>query len=79
MQDKDAVLRLRKGKQMMAFPGPGGYKIEWSPGTKLLPLVPAPSGHLVIPCDNFEEVGKNSKEDAVTFMTDHSVGDTTWQ
>ena len=29
MQDKDAVILLRKGKEMLLFPGPGGYKIEW--------------------------------------------------
>ncbi len=50
MQEKDSVLILRRGRELMAFPGPGGYKIEWSPGTKLLPMVKAPSGHLVIPC-----------------------------
>ena len=53
MQDKDAVLILRDGKEMLVFPGPGGYKIEWSPGTKRLPMISAPSGHLVVPCDKF--------------------------
>ena len=28
MEDKDAVIILRKGNQMLAFPGPGVYKIE---------------------------------------------------
>ena len=28
MEDKDAVIILRKGKQRMASPGPGGYNIE---------------------------------------------------
>ena len=47
MQEKDSVLILRKGKEMIAFPGPGGYKIEWSLGTKLLPMTRPkwPSGH----------------------------------
>ena len=73
MQEKDSVLILRKGKELIAFPGPGGYKIEWSPGTKLLPMVPAPSGHLVIPCDRFAELpkGKNNTEQ-ISFWTDHS-------
>ena len=43
MQEKDSVIILRKGQEILAFPGPGGYKIEWSPGTKLLPMVNAPS------------------------------------
>lgn len=33
MQQKDTVLILREGQEVMALPGPGGYKIEWSPGT----------------------------------------------
>ena len=56
MQEKDAVLILRQGKEMVALPGPGGYKIEWSPGTRILPMTAAPSGHLVIPCDRFSEI-----------------------
>ena len=77
MQDKDAVILLRKGKEMIVFPGPGGYKIEWSPGSLLLPMVPSPSGHLVIPCDKYAEVDKNKQNDqAVTFWTDHAVAGT---
>ncbi len=72
MQEKDSVIILRKGKEIMAFPGPGGYKIEWSPGTKLLPMVHAPSGHLVIPCDRFKELPKGSAgSEQFAFWTDH--------
>jgi hypothetical protein len=72
MREKDSVLILRQGKEMIAFPGPGGYKIDWSPGTKLLPMIPSPSGHLVIPCDRFGELpkGKESTEQ-LSFCTDH--------
>ena len=71
MQDKDAVLILRKGKEMMVFPGPGGYKIECSPGTERLPMIPAPSGHLVIPCDKFDAArGQGSQ---ISFCTDHII------
>jgi len=75
MQDKDAVILLRKGKEMIVFPGPGGYKIEWSPGSQLLPMVSAPSGHLVIPCDRYAEVDRNktNADQAITFWTDHAV------
>ena len=83
MQEKDAVLLLRKGKEILALPGPGGYKIEWSPGTKLLPMQAAPSGHLVIPCRHKEEVhaliakkkkAKNAKmqKSQFSFVTDHT-------
>ena len=80
MQEKDAVIILRTGKEMNVFPGPGGYKIEWSPGTKRLPMIPAPSGHLVIPCDKFEEVDKHTqKTDQLTFCTDRTTYTTNYQ
>jgi hypothetical protein len=72
MKDKDAVIMLRKGKETMAFPGPGGYKIEWSPGTKLLPMTPAPSGHLVVPCGQFDALPKEKeKTPEISFWTDN--------
>ena len=70
MTEKDAVLILRNGKRCMAFPGKGGYKIEWSPGTRLLPLETSPSGHLVIPCDAFQGATEDVSQ---TFITDHTV------
>ncbi len=73
MQEKDAVLILRKGKEMIAFPGPGGYKITWSPGTELLPMIAAPSGHLVIPCDDFKDLApRTTTEREIVFVTNHS-------
>ena len=74
MTEKDAVLILRNGKRCMAFPGKGGYRIEWSAGTKLLPLETSPSGHLVIPCDAFQNA---IVESAQTFVTDHMVVEAT--
>ena len=57
MQDKNAVLLLgEQGKSTMALPGPGGYTINWSPGTKLLTMEPAESGHLMVSTDNFTEI-----------------------
>lgn len=73
MQEKDSVIILRQGKEMIVFPGPGGYRIEWSPGTKRLPMIAAPSGHLVIPCDKFAEVDKHTT-DPMTLWTDHTRG-----
>ncbi len=72
MQEKDAVIILRKGKEVIAFPGKGGYRIHWSAGTKLLPMVPAPSGHLVVPCDEFSKIN-GGKTDAAVFTTDHTT------
>ena len=73
MQDKNSVIFLSKGKEMIAFPGPGGYKVEWSPGTKLLPMTTAPSGHLVIPCDHFDKIpAQSSTAEQFSFVTDHT-------
>ena len=77
MQEKDAVICLRKGKELVAFPGPGGYEIKWSPGTKRLPMAPAPSGHMVIPCDNFDKVKDDRCNDQISFITDHTNSVTT--
>ena len=72
MRAKDSVLVLREGKEFLAFPGPGGYKIDWSPGTKLLPLTYSPSGHMVITCDHFDDLPTTTTEDQqLSFWTDH--------
>ena len=73
MQENDAVIILRKGKEALVMPGPGGYKIEWSQGTKQLPLVPAPSGHLVIPCDSYDEIKTNTTTTDIPLVTDHTT------
>ena len=58
----------------MAIPGPGGYEIEWSPGTKLLPMVQAPSGHLVVPSDEYAKAATHYKStDDITFITDNRL------
>ena len=58
MRAKDAVLEMAGGKECLTFPGPGGYTIEWSPGTVHLPLEVAPSGHYVIPCDGYANLSQ---------------------
>jgi len=52
----NGVLETKPGSERLTFPGPGGYKIEWGPGSEHFDLETAPSGHLVIPCDSFAEV-----------------------
>ena len=74
MQEKDAVILLRKGKDMIVFPGAGGYKIEWSPGTEVLPMTPAPSGHLLIQCDHYSKISSRTVgEEGLSFIADHSL------
>ena len=72
MKEKDGVIILRDGKEQFVFLGKGGYKIEWSPRTKIVPLDVAPSGHLVIICDKFEELQKTPPDRKTTFVTDHT-------
>ena len=72
MEAKDAVLILRRGKPTLALPGPEGYQIEWSPGTKFIPLSAAPSGHLVIPSDLYHNARSTRTEDQLAFITDHT-------
>ncbi|CAE8605145.1 unnamed protein product [Polarella glacialis] len=54
IRSKQGVLETAEGKERLSFPGPGGYSIEWSPGTLHFDLEVAPSGHYVIPCDSFD-------------------------
>ena len=53
---KQGVLETAAGKERLSFPGPGGYEIQWSPGTEHFDLKSAPSGHLVIPLGKFENI-----------------------
>ena len=70
MRAKDAVLEMAPGKECLTFPGPGGYTINWSPGTVHIPLEVAPSGHYVIPCDAFGKVSakEGGLEEEVTVL-----------
>ena len=56
IRGKNGVLETGAGQERLSFPGPGGYTIEWSPGTQHLPLVCAPSGHLVISVGDFSKI-----------------------
>ena len=58
MAQKDGVLEIKEGAEYLTFPGPGGYEIVWQPGAVRIKLEKAPSGHLVIPTDSFDEVPK---------------------
>ena len=57
----------------MVIPGPGGYKIEWGPGTITLPVSAAPSGHLVIPSDHFKDAIRPPVDEMLSFVTDHTT------
>ena len=60
MADKGGVVELAPDRRIFTIPGPGGYKIEWAPGAVHIPLVPAMSSHLMLPCDYYNQVNKNT-------------------
>ena len=60
MSRQKGVLEMTEGAEYLTFPGPGGYTINWSPGTRRYKLERAESGHLILPCDSFQNVGTNT-------------------
>ena len=76
MQSKDSVLILRDGQEMLCLPGERGYSIQWSEGTRLLPLKKADSGHLMLQSDHFDTVPVSSQsEPAGSTGPDDCVGE----
>lgn len=46
------------GARRIVFPGPGELRMELPPGSVVIPLEQAPSGHLVMPIDEYSKVTK---------------------
>ena len=57
LREKSAVLVLsaEDDQLRLVIPGPGGVEIQNSPGTVTYPLKVAPTGHLLLTCDLFEQ------------------------
>jgi len=71
MSRQNAVLEMAPGCEFLTLPGPGGYALHWSPGTIRYKLEKAPSGHLILPCDEFGRITMNSgglEEPLITFF-----------
>ena len=66
LAEKSAVLDC-KGKQLI-FPGPGGINMQLSPGSIVIQLENAPSGHLLIPVSEFKNPSAKSNQKRVTFV-----------
>ena len=56
-----AILDCRK--MQLHFTGPGDNKIELCPGSETFDLVQAPSGHLMLPCCNYDKRPAAPKRD----------------
>ena len=72
LRDHDAVMVLRQSESFVALPGPEGYKVEWSSGTRVLPLATTSTNHLVIPTADFNDLlASEGKRDDSAFTTDN--------
>jgi hypothetical protein len=72
MSRQGGVLEMAEGREYLTFPGPGGYQVEWSPGTRRYKLERAISGHLILPCDAFDRVSQKQgglEETRTSFYT----------
>ena len=65
MSKQKGVLEMTDGQEYLTFPGPDGYKINWSSGTRRYRLVRAPSGHLILPCDSYNALKEQEKKGGV--------------
>ena len=70
MTKHHAVLEMTEGQEYLTYPGPKGYQVTWSAGTKRYKLERAPSGHLILPCDCFEKT--DALEEQTTAISDSS-------
>ena len=51
---------LDTAQRQLIFPGPGDVKIELPPGSTVIPLEKAPSGHLVMVIDDYEHLAQKA-------------------
>ena len=71
MQDKDSNIVLRAGQEKLISPGKEGYVIKCEVGALALPMVPLPTGHMLISRDHYSE--QASDKDHMVYNTDHAV------
>ena len=60
MSRQNSALETAPGNEFLTMPGPAGYIVNWSPGAVRYKLERAPRGHLILPCDVFTKLQKNS-------------------
>ena len=67
MIDQNAILDCRN--LTMAFTGPGDTEINYSPGAEIFQLVQAPSGHLMLPCCNYNALSATCPDSSLTLLS----------
>ena len=74
MRDHPVVLDLQKLR--MYFVGPGDYDLDkaLSPGAVSFALEVAPSGHLLLPCNNFETLSTHVSQVHHAEVTPQAAG-----
>jgi hypothetical protein len=64
----------------IAFVGPGGYQVTYSPGTRVFQMVESDSGHWLLPINSFEALNEqkgSSNDPPLCLNTFENVGPTT--
>ena len=58
MEEQKAILDM--GRRQLIFPGPEPWEPQYPPGTVIVPLHKAPSGHLVMILDDYEALASRT-------------------
>ncbi len=65
MESNRVLLDTFSPTPMAYMVGPGGYEIKLSPGSRRLPLMRAPSRHLLLPTSAFDKIKKEKGPDGL--------------
>ena len=53
LESRKAIIDI--GNRRLVFPGAGGYELKLSPGSTVMALEKAESGHLLLPCTEWKK------------------------
>ena len=73
--ERRSILDFSQGIENLTitFTGPGKTNIEFSPGSDTFKLYQAPSGHLMLPCCEYERAADVREESGLTLVTSSSA------
>ena len=74
LRSQRAILDMSGPEAELILPGPGGFKLQLSPGSVRLPLKAAPSGHLILPVTNYPRSKSEPARNRYTFVADRARG-----
>ena len=78
MIERRSILDFSQGIENLTitFTGPGKTNIELSPGSDTFKLHQAPSGHLMLPCCEYERTPNTREESGLTLISSSSSAST---